>query len=356
MAETRARRWENEIRAEYQNGFVTHQQKARDPPPPQETDFVAFVNDVWFPLHVKGQNLMPKTAQFYEHAAKNITSFFSGKTLQGITSLDIEKYLAYLRTSYKSKSGKPLAPKTIHSYYRTLHLIFDFAERQDLIQKNPMRRVTAPKKPRKPVDAMSEDQAKAFLKALNGSPLEFKSMMYLLITTGIRRGECAGLKWCDIDESQSTLSISRSVSYTSESGITIQGPKTVNGIRVVPLMPSVLELLNAYKSEVQELHPKVNLREAFIYPSSDNLFFPRLPDVITRRLKRFIVRNDLPDFSPHDLRHTCATLLLSNGADVKSVQAILGHADASTTLNFYVRADMQQMTDAVNKYAKAFDL
>ena len=47
---------------------------------------------------------------------------------------------------------------------------------------------------------------------------------------------------------------------------------------------------------------------------------------------------------------------LSNGADVKSVQAILGHADASTTLNFYVRADMQQMTDAVNKYAKAFDL
>ena len=216
-----------------------------------------------------------------------------------------------------------------------------------------MRRVTAPKKPRKPVDAMSEDQAKAFLRALNDSPLEFKSMMYLLITTGIRRGECAGLKWCDIDESQSTLSISRSVSYTSESGITIQGPKTVNGIRVVPLMPSVLELLKAYKSEVQELHPKVNLREAFIYPSSDNLFFPRLPDVITRRLKRFIIRNDLPDFSPHDLRHTCATLLLSNGADVKSVQAILGHADASTTLNFYVRADMQQMTDAVNKYAKA---
>ena len=54
MAEARARRWEKEVRVEYQNGTVTHQQKARDPP--QETDFVAFVNDVWFPIHVKANS------------------------------------------------------------------------------------------------------------------------------------------------------------------------------------------------------------------------------------------------------------------------------------------------------------
>ena len=79
------------------------------------------------------------------------------------------------------------------------------------------------------------------------------------------------------------------------------------------------------------------------------------PDLTIRRAKRN-APIFLPDCLPHDLRHTCATLLLSNGADIESVQTILGHADASTTLNFYVRADMQQMTDAVNKYAKAFDL
>jgi site-specific recombinase XerD len=66
--------------------------------------------------------------------------------------------------------------------------------------------------------------------------------------------------------------------------------------------------------------------------------------------------NGLPDMSPHDLRHSCATLLLSSGADVKSVQEILGHTNASTTLNFYVKADINQMQAATNKLAAAFGL
>ena len=215
MAETRARRWEKEIRAEHQNATVTLQETEEK----KKTDFASFVNDVWFQIHVRGQTLKPKTEQFYEHCTKNITEFFKGKALQDLSPLDIEKYLAYLRTEFKTKQGKNLAPKTVYSYYRTLHLIFAFAERQDLIQKNPMNRVKAPKKVRKPVEAMNQEQAKAFLAALDGSPLEFKCMMYLLITTGIRRGECTGLKWKDINESEGTLHTKRTVAYTAKSGI-----------------------------------------------------------------------------------------------------------------------------------------
>lgn len=95
---------------------------------------------------------------------------------------------------------------------------------------------------------------------------------------------------------------------------------------------------------------------AFLFCKDGAPFEPRDPSAVTRRMKRFVTRAGLPDVSPHDLRHTCASLLLSSGADIKSVQEILGHADASTTLNFYVKTDLRQMRLATEKYAKAFDL
>lgn len=95
---------------------------------------------------------------------------------------------------------------------------------------------------------------------------------------------------------------------------------------------------------------------AFIFPSERGETVQRTPNALTHRLKRFMNNNGLPDMSPHDLRHSCATLLLSNGADIKSVQEILGHSNASTTLNFYVRSDIQQMKAATDKFATAFGL
>ena len=121
-------------------------------------------------------------------------------------------------------------------------------------------------------------------------------------------------------------------------------------------MPSTLQLLQNLKEQTRSEHADSLLRGAFIFPSENSLYEPRNPDAVTRRVKRFMKRSNLPDLSPHDLRHSCATLLLSQGADIKSVQEILGHADASTTLNFYVKADLQQMQAATEKYAAAFNL
>ena len=357
-AERAADAWETEVRAEYQKEKEAKAQGRAYmlPPEKRHDDFVTFVKGNWLTLQIRGGNAKPSTVAFYEYMTKPITEYFQSAVLQEISPADIQRYFIYLRTEYKSKLGKPLSPKSIRHQYVTLNTIFEYAEKQEMISKNPMRKVEAPKKQKKPVDALTQEQAAQLFKLLPSLPLDFRCILLLLITTGMRRGECMGLQWGDIDETASTVRIERNVSYTPESGVIVSTPKTVNSIRTIPIMPSTLHLLQQYQQEVQKKNPGTILKSAFLFPKSEDVFAARDPNSITRRVKRFMKNNGFPDLSPHDLRHSCATLLLSQGADIKSVQEILGHADASTTLNFYVKADLRQMQAATDKLAAAFNL
>lgn len=321
-----------------------------------KTDFVGFCYDVWFPLQVLNSDRKPKTIGYYESCLKIITDYFKGRSLQEIKAMDIDRYLLHLRTNYKSRFGKPLTAKSIRHHYSTLKLLFDYAEEMEFIKKNPMEKVRTPRVERKPVDALTQEQAAEFLSIASTYPLPQRSLLLVLLTTGIRRGECAGLQWKDIDFRAQTLTIKRNVAYTPQSGTIISTPKTANSARTIPVVPSVLYTLQEYQKLTEREHPDTNLATAFVFPSADNLFAPRMPDSITHNLKRFMKRHNLPDLSPHDLRHSCATLLLANGASTKSVQEILGHSDASTTLNFYVNADINHLRSATDKLANAFNL
>lgn len=354
-AERAADAWEEEVKVEYQKQKELGS-AYRLPPDKRRDDFVSFVNDTWFVLQIRGENDKPNTIAFYKNMTRIISEYFKGSVLQEISPVDIQKYLVYLRTEYKSKLGKPLSAKTLRHQYGTLNLIFGYAEQQEMIAQNPMRKVSAPKKEKRPVDAMTKEQAARFFKLLPDCPMDFHCIMQLLITTGIRRGECMGLQWGDINEREGTMRVERSVAYTPESGVVISTPKTTNSIRTIPLMASTVALLQKYRKRMQAEHPNTILKNAFLFPNKDDVFLPRDPNSVTRRVKRFMKNNGFPDLSPHDLRHSCATLLLSQGADIKSVQEILGHADASTTLNFYVKSDLQQMKSATEKYAAAFNL
>lgn len=301
-AERAADAWEQEVRAEYQKkkalgqAYTIPAEKRRD-------DFTAFVNDTWLPLQVCGGNDKPTTVAFYQHMAKYITDYFQGAVLQEIGPIDIQKYLVYLRTQYKSRLGKPLAPKTLWHQYATLNLIFGYAEKQEMIAKNPMNKVDAPKREKKPVDALTQEQAARFFRLLSDCLLDFHCILYLLITTGIRRGECMGLQWGDIDEKACTISIECNVSYTPESGVVVSTPKSVNGVRTIPIMPSTLHLLQQWREQTQREHPNTILKEAFLFPKGGDVFSARDPNAVTRRVKRFMKNNGFPNLSPHDLRH-----------------------------------------------------
>jgi len=306
--------------------------------------------DEWFPICIDNGEHRPKTVAFYSGNVKNIVEYFKGYTTQQMSATDIQKFIIYLRTE------KNFAPQNVHHHYRTINMIFAFAMKQEIILKNPMDKVDKPRLQKKKVDALSEEEAKEFFAAIDKCPLDFRCLLYLLITTGMRRGECIGLKWRDVDETRSLIRIERNVTYTKKSGIVVNAPKTAASMRVIPIMQSSLNLLRQLKMQQQREHPNTIIEDAFIFPGEANIFTPRDPDAVTRRVKRFMKANGLPDMSPHDLRHSCATLLLSSGADIKSVQEILGHTNASTTLNFYIRTDLNQMQTATNKLAAAFGL
>lgn len=354
-AQRAADEWEQQERKEYQKELELGQAYII-PPEKRRDSFSSFVNDVWLPLYVCNGEQKPTSVAFYKNLSKVIVDYFNGAVLQEVSSIQIQNFLVYLRKDYRTKQGKPFAAKTVRHYYGALNLIFSYAEKQGLIGTNPMLKVDAPKKDKKPIDALSIEQAKQFFAAINDCPLDFRCMLLLLVTSGIRRGECLGLQWRDINERDCTITVARSVVYTPESGIIVSTPKTEDSTRTIPIMPSVLELLQQLKKQARAASKATSIKNAFVFPGKTGLFAPRDPNAVTKRVKRFMKRSGFPDLSPHDLRHSCATLLLSQGADIKSVQEILGHADASTTLNFYVKSDIRQMKAATEKYAAAFNL
>lgn len=365
MAEAEAYKWEQELlRGEDdlpQGEYTTPVRTPYEPIPAadvvqEEETFRYFVEKVWMPFKVVGGGLRPSTISMYNFMLKVILPHLGDKRIKEITPIDIMQYLQYLRDEYHAPDGRTLSEKSVKHHFDVLRIIFNYAERQEVIEKNPIKKVDAPRTVKRPVDALTQEQAKIFFNALSKCTLEYRCMMLLMATTGIRRGECLGLQWQDFNFDENTLHIARNATYTKMSGTVVAEPKTPCSVRTIPLMDGVKAYLLALKQEQIRKYPDQVLKTAFVFHGKESPFMPRDPNTATRKITHFMRSIGLQGISPHDLRHTCATLLLDNGADIKSVQEILGHADASTTLNFYVKADLRQMKIATQKYADAFNL
>ena len=360
LAEAEAYCWEQTIKGTglYQREAYTSALPLAPPQPletPAET-FKSFVEETWIPFKVASGILRPSTVAMYDYILRLILPKLGHLDITKIKPLDIMHYLKYLRDEHRTPQGKPVSDKTLKHHFNILRIIFNYAEKLEVIEKNPIKKVDAPKVSKKPVEALTQEEAKHFFKELANCKLEYRCMMLLLSTAGIRHGKCLGLQWQDFDFDNNTLHIARNVSYTKASGTVVAEPKTPHSIRTIPLMEGVKVFLLALQKQARINHPCDILANAFIFEGKESAFLPRDPTTVTRKVCAFMASIGLKGISPHDLRHTCATLLLENGADIKSVQEILGHADASTTLNFYVKADLRQMKVATQKYADAFNL
>ena len=324
--------WDEQQKAEYDR---THAKQDKT-----KITFADFVNTRWWTDHVMDGSHTPTSISFYKYMSEDIVEYFGRKRLSSIDAEAVKRYIRFLNTEAKTKTGDPLSSTTIVRHYQTLRNILNYAIRFGYLHDDPCKTLTLKDKPQrddKGIDFLKPKDAQKFIKALENEPLYWKAMLNVLLTTGLRRGEAVGLQWGDIDGDALTISVKRNVSVDSNSPdkLHIGLPKTEKSVRTVPVSSRVYGMLMALKQEQETKFQAALLPSAFVFCRDCDPYIPCYPTEPTKRVREFIKRNHLPNVSPHDLRHTAATLAIESGATLKQVQDLLGHKDAATTMQFY---------------------
>ena len=238
------------------------------------------------------------------------------------------------------KTGKPLSSKTIVEHHRLLHAMLQRAVYWQMIVSNPAERVQPPKTKKPKRKYYDDEQSKALvsnLMELTEDQFKYKVAIILTVFTGVRLGELMGLEWSDINFRDGIVSINRSSQYLAEKGVFTKTPKTESSIRDVAIPEFVVTLLEQYKywyDEQKSLYGELWYDSNRLFVQADGK--PMHPSTISKWFERFVAQIGLPVINFHGLRHTNATLLIAQNIDVSVVAARLGHAQITTTYNFYV--------------------
>ena len=239
-----------------------------------------------------------------------------------------------------SKTKKPLSGKTILEHHRLLRAMLHRAVYWQLIVSNPAERVQPPRAKKPKRKSYDDEQTKILLENLEKLTVEdtkYKVAIILTIFTGVRLGELMGLEWQDVDFRNGIISINRSSQYLSDMGVFTKVPKTESSIREIAIPEFIISLLEEYKLWYEEQ----KLLYGELWTNSDRLFVqadgkPMHPSSISKWFVKYVSTIGLPVINFHGLRHTNASLLVAQNVDIAVVSARLGHAQISTTLDFYV--------------------
>lgn len=297
-----------------------------------------FVRYHWWPDHVNDGQHTPSSVSFYRYMSNDIVDRLGKMKLNQISAETVKRYIKFLRTEATTKGGAPYSAATVQHHFGTLRNILEYAKRLHYIESDACQDLSQREKPHreeKQIDFLTPAEAQRFVKCLKDEPLFWRCFMNVLLTTGLRRGEAVGLQWGDIDDSGLTMNIVRNVTMDKNASekYHIGATKTKEG-RKVAISARLYKLLMELKAEQASVYGVV-MPNAYIFNRDGDPYTPIYPTEPTRWQSKFVKRHNLPRMSPHDLRHTAATLALESGADLKQVQELLGHADPATTMAFY---------------------
>lgn len=230
---------------------------------------------------------------------------------------------------------------TVILYHANIRKALDYAVQTDLIQSNPAIKVGRPQQEQFIADYYNEDELNNLFKVVKDTTLEL--IIYLTAFYGVRRSEVLGIRWSAIDFENKTITISHKVvtvtnesedSKTKTKMITKSKTKNKSSYRTFPLFEKIEELL-LYTRKMQEYYMSI-FKESYNkqykdYVCLDELGNLRKPDYVSHKFKQILKNNGLREIRFHDLRHSCATLLVKKGISLREIQDWLGHSSSKTT-------------------------
>lgn len=258
--------------------------------------------------------------------------------LKELTTEDIQEF-------YSTQLERVSANTVIH-YHAVIHRALKYAVKIKTIQSNPAVNVERPRKEKFIGSFYDKKEINTLFDIIQSHPLEVA--IKLAAFYGLRREEIIGLKWTAIDFENNTLTIQHTVTECNLDGKHIEvasdTAKTDSSLRTMPLVTNFREMLLA-KKEKQEHYRKLCGR-SYCKEYLDYIFVNEMgerwkPRYLSDGFKRILEQNGLRRIRFHDLRHTCASLLLANNVPMKKIQEWLGHSDFSTTANIYAHLDYQ---------------
>lgn len=294
-------------------------------------------------------------ASYEMMATKIIIPYFQilNIKLKELTTEDIQDF-------YSAQLERVSANTVIH-YHAVIHRALKYAVKIKTIQSNPAVNVERPRKEKFIGSFYDKKEINALFDIIQGHPLEVA--IKLAAFYGLRREEIIGLKWTAIDFENNTLTIQHTVTECNLDGKHIEvasdTAKTDSSLRTMPLVTNFRAMLLA-KKEKQEHYRKLCGR-SYCKEYLDYIFVNEMgerwkPRYLSDGFKRILEQNGLRRIRFHDLRHTCASLLLANNVPMKNIQEWLGHSDFSTTANIYAHLDFQSKISSAEAMLTGLDM
>ena len=307
----------------------------------------------------KKKELKLSTYESYEYRASQIRNYFKVKNprLRDVNAGMVDRFLSHLlqygKTDQKTSEKGPLAVRTVRSVKSILLSVYSQAAIDGLVTSNPVSLVAVHGKKDKDFQEdmlfLTETECTGLLNFLasNENPIFHKlvPICFFGIYYGLRRSEILGLKWDAVDYDKKTLRIQHTVVRVKTTEAK-DSTKTVNSYRTLALFHTAEQCLAKVKTEQdrnREFFGDDYQNNNYIFTWEDGRAYD--PNYISRLFCKATKAYGRPEITLHKLRHTCASLLINKGWDVKKLQYWLGHSDTSATLNIYSHFNKERLNE-----------